>query len=134
MSDPSIELQGAIVMALKGASAVTAIVGQNVFDAVPESNPFPRLTIGAVQILPARAHDYDGADIIMTIESWSRAVGFPEVKNLGKAVASTLTDAALSISGYRIVDLIPEQTQYLRDPDGLTSHGVHVFRARTEPT
>ena len=58
MSDPSLELQGALVARLKTAAAVTAIVGQAIYDAVPGSDPFPRITIGAVQIIPDRAQEY----------------------------------------------------------------------------
>lgn len=136
MSEPSLALQGAISTLLKANAGVAAIVGTRVYDAVP-TNPvatFPYLTIGDDQVLPDIAQDYDGADVVMTIHGWSRGAGFPEVKGLGKAVNAALTDAALTITGFRIVEIIPEQIQYLRDPDGLTRHGVFVFRARTEPS
>lgn len=133
MSDASLEIQGAIVTRLKADSGVSAIVGTNVLDSVPTSNPFPRITIGAVQVIPDEAQDYFGSDVVFTLDGWSRSAGFPEVKRIGKAIAASLQDAALTLSGYRLIEIVPDNTQYLRDQDGLTSHGIFVYRARTEP-
>jgi hypothetical protein len=34
----------------------------------------------------------------------------------------------------RLVEMSIEQTQYMRDPDGITAHGVITVHAWTEPT
>jgi hypothetical protein len=134
MSDPALTIQGKVVEALKASSSISSLIAGRVYDSVPQNSEFPYVTVGQVQVLPDRAQDYDGADVVFTIDGWSRAPGFPEVKRIGMAVHSALVDADLALDDFRLIELIPEQTQYLRDPDGLTSHGVFVFRARTEPS
>lgn len=134
MSDASLVLQGAVVTLLKNAAAVAALVGARVYDTVPANPTFPYITVGDDQVLPDLAEQYDGADVIMTINGWSHAVGYPEIKQIGAAINAAMTDAVLTLTGFRLVEIIPEQIQYLRDPDGLTRHGVFVFRARTEPS
>lgn len=131
MSDPSNAIQTAISNLLKADADVKAMA--RVYDVVPANAVFPYLQIGATQVLPATAQDYDGADVVQTIDGWSRAASRAEIKQLGAAVNAALTDADVLIDGYRLIECIIEQTQYLTDPDGKTFHGVFVFRARTEP-
>lgn len=133
MSDASLILQGAIVTALKADASVAALVGVRIYDDPPAAPTFPYLQIGTSQILPQIAEGYDGADEVITIDGWSRATGQPEIKRIGAAVNAALNAAALSLAGFRLIEIVPEQTQYMRDPDGITHHGVFVFRARVEP-
>nr|MBA3570571.1 DUF3168 domain-containing protein [Pyrinomonadaceae bacterium] len=50
MSDASLELQKAIVAALRSAAGVTAIVGQRIYDQPPASPAFPYTSIGPGQV------------------------------------------------------------------------------------
>jgi hypothetical protein len=133
MSDASLALQCAIVTLLKADGPMTALVGPRIFDNVPASADFPYVTVGEDQVLPDLAQNYDGNDVITTLHGWSRAIGFPEVKQIGAAINAALNAATFSLSGFRVVEFVQENTHYLRDPDGETRHGVFVYRARTEP-
>lgn len=134
MSDPSLEIQGAVVTALKSASAVTALIAGRVYDRVPPAPTFPYVNVGENQVIPDRAGCYDAADVVLTIHAWARGEGYVEVKRVGKAVSDALLASDLPIAGYRLIDKEFEGTRYMRDPDGLTSHAVITFRALTEPS
>lgn len=139
MSEPSLELQGAIRNKLLAASAVTVLVGERIYDSVPRDGQgnvtaaFPYVTLGEDQVLASLADCYDGADVALTLHAWSRKPGYPEAKKLGNAIAEALHEADLNLSENRLLFLEFEGAQYLRDPDGKTSHGVITFRASTEP-
>lgn len=138
LTDPSLALQGAIVAALKADAAVAAIVGIRVFDQVvrnPDGSPnvqFPYISFGDGQVLPELAECTDAADSFVTLHIWSRAVGFPECKRLGAAATAALHDASLTLAGGTLQSLLLDSSRYLRDPDGLTSHGILTFAALTD--
>lgn len=133
MSDPSLELQKAIVAALKADTDTAALIGARVYDQPPAVPQFPYLTLGEDQTIAERADCYDASEVTLTFHAWSRATGFPEVKRIADAVRQALTDAPLALTGHRLVDLAFTDSRVLRDPDGLTSHAVITLRALTEP-
>jgi hypothetical protein len=127
MSDPLLGLQGAVVSRLKADVATTALVAQRVFDAVPAGAVFPYITLGGGQ---QNGDDIDCADISETffqIHGWSRSVGWPEAKNIARAIRDALK-APLAITGFDIQIQEYQQTQLLDDPDGLTRHAMVEFR------
>jgi hypothetical protein len=129
----SLELQKAIVARLKADAGVVALVGQRIYDQPPIAPVFPYISLGPDQTLPDRADCYDGSEVNLQVDAWSRAVGFPEVKRIAEAARAALQDAPLSLAGHRLVDLTFVDGRTLRDPDGLTSHAAMTFRALTEP-
>jgi hypothetical protein len=133
VSDPSLELQKAIVARLKADSATAAIVGARIYDEVPTSAAFPYINLGEDQTIAERADCYDGSEINLTLHAWSREPGYPEVKRIADAVRASLQDAPLTLTGHRLVDLTFIDSRVLRDPDGKTSHAVVTLRALTEP-
>lgn len=133
MPNAALNLQGAIIARLRADSAIAAIVGTKVYD-TPETNTFPRITLGEDQVTFSRADCYLGEDVSITIHAWSRSVGFPEVKRLASAIQAALHEADLTLDGYRLVDLSIDDIRFMRDSDGLSSHAVLNFTALTEPT
>lgn len=129
----ALELQKAIVTKLKADSAISALVGTRVYDIPPPSPTFPYISIGPDNTLPSRADCYDGKEIHQQIDVWSRQPNSREATQIIEAATSALNDAALSLPGFRLVDIYFERAQTLRDPDGLTSHGVLLIQALTEP-
>jgi hypothetical protein len=138
LTDPSLDLQGAVVKALKADAGVKAIVGAGVFDTVarkPDGSPnvaFPYIALGDMQMLPELAECTNAATNFVTLHLWSRAVGFPEVKQLGAAVIKALHDTTLTLASGSLQSLLLNSSRYLRDPDGLTSHAVLTFEALTD--
>lgn len=125
MSDPSFELQKAIVDTLKAASPT--IVGGRVLDNVPPNTVFPYISIGPCQVLPDKADCIDGVNVYPQIDVWSQAVGFPEVKAITKQVLAALDEVELEVDGFNTVVFQYESVNYLRDSDGQTSHAAITF-------
>jgi hypothetical protein len=126
-------LQTAVVTKLKVDSGVDALVGDRIYDNVPASPTFPYLSLGSEQVEPDRAECITGFIVHFQIDAWSRTVGFPQVKQISSAIIAALNDAALTVTGHRLVDLYLENESTSRDPDGLTSHAAITFRALVEP-
>ena len=126
--DPSLELQGRVVSALKAAG----IVGGRVHDAVPEKPTFPYISIGPW------TSTSDNADCVLTdeisaqIDVWSRQPGFVEAKQIAHDVRRVLRDADLTLASNALVLFEHRITRAMRDPDGLTSHAVLTFTALIE--
>jgi Protein of unknown function (DUF3168) len=134
MSDPSLELQAAVVTALKANAGVVAVVGSRVYDNVPPSATFPYISLGDSQVLPDKADCIDGTEIFFNLDGWSRDTRFPECKTISKAVVAALDDQPLTVTGYTAVVFELDNINYLRDPDGITRHVALSFRALVQST
>src|SRR4051812_40258662 len=102
MSDPSLEMQAAVVAALKQSGALPAVVGARIYDSVPPNATFPYVSLGDCQVLPDKADCIDGAELSLQIDVWSRAVGYPEAKTIAKAILAKLDDRPLTIAGHDV--------------------------------
>lgn len=130
-NNPSLPIQGALVAAIK---AIPTLAGNNVFDMVPTSNPFPRVTIGPSQSLPVMADCYDGTETTVQLDCWSRAVGFPEVKQIADQIRGRLHDGDLAITGHKLELMVVELIDESRDPDGITSRARLQLRLQSQPS
>ena len=131
MADPSLALQGAINTRLR--SQVPA-VSNRVFDHVPAAAAFPYIEIGEFQTVDDGAQCHDGVEVYATLHVWSRPseitpAGQVEVKTIAGAVRGALHEAELTLTGWQFLEIAHQDTRYLKDPDGLTSHAVLSFRA-----
>lgn len=131
---PSLEIQSFIVSRLKADVALMALIN-GVYD-VPPADPWGTkkayISLGATDTSPDDADCVTGETHTVQIDVWSRSVGMPACKSICTAVKRSLhqTDAELAENGLNQVNLIFERT--LRDPDGLTNHGVMQFEFRVE--
>jgi hypothetical protein len=134
MANPELELQGAIVARLKADPAVTALVAGRIYDSVPQSAVFPYVTIGPIDSVGFDPDCITGFDVAQQIDCWSRAVGTPEVKKIIDAVRAALDDreADMPLATNGMVFFEHRTTRIVRDPDGLTSHGILSFEAAIE--
>ena len=128
MSDPSLELQAAIVSKLKNDSGVQAVVGQRIYDEVPSNPTFPYISIGDNQVLPDKSDCIDGTEIFWQLDGWARDPTYPRTKSISKAVVAALDDATITVSGYNVVVVELNTINYLHDPDGITRHVAMNFR------
>lgn len=130
MDDPTLELQAAIVLALRG----NTLAGAAVYDRVPAAAGYPRITIGPAQGLADNADCIEGTESFLQVDIWSDAVGFPQVKTIAGQVRSLLNGTTPDLDFHRVILLEWRDTQYLNDPNGLVKHAAMTFRALTEPT
>lgn len=135
-ADPSLELQKAIVAVLRADPDVDAIIAGRIYDGLPSQMPTkPYLSFGLFQLLPEHGACLDGGEAIVTIDGWAAGPDTVQIKQLGTAVAAALDLAPITLDApQRCVEMSVEQTQYMRDPDGITAHAVITVHAWTEPT
>lgn len=129
MADPSLDLQKAIIAALRAAAPVTALVAQRVFDQVPPSSQFPYISYGSDQIIQDDAACITAYEASVQIDVWSRDNGQPEMKRIAGAVREALHEAELDLDNYALVLFEHESTRYLDDEDGITHHAAMTFKA-----
>lgn len=135
MSDPlGIEMQRAFTAAMEADAALSALVGDRIYDRVPSAAAFPYVAFGDYQEQPDKADCIDGRECHLTLHVWSRAVGAAEAKRI-LAALNDLFDGneALEIGGQTVAAIELESSIASADPDGLTTHGVAIFRLLTEP-
>lgn len=127
MGDPSLALQGAINLKLR---AEVAAIGGRVFDEVPANVAFPYVELGEFQTVDDGAQCLDAVEIFATLHVWSRGRGQVEAKQIGGAVRGAIHEAELALGAdWQFLEIAHQDTRYLKDPDGRTSHGVLTFRA-----
>ena len=129
---PDLELQGLIVQTLKADADVNALVQGRIFDRVPEKELFPYVSYAGDYEIEADADCIYGSDLFVQLDAWSRQVGFPEVKRICHAVRDALHDKELSLAENAMVLIQCQQIRIVRDPDGLTNHGIVEVNAFVE--
>jgi len=132
MSEAALALQMAMLACLRADDAVTAFVGDRVFDAAPRNAAFPYIAFG-----PARASDWstgteDGSEHRITLHAWSRGRGKRECWEIMRAVEAALGGMP-ALEGHTLINLRVEFTEAQREADGLTWRGTARLRAVTEP-
>ena len=124
----------AIIAALKADATLAALLttyaaSPAVFTHVPqdlESYPYVVLFDSG---LSDDSNDCNlGFDGVLNIHSWTDQRDMAVIGNIQKAVYDVLNHAELSMTGYSLVELHQEFSTILRDPDGITLHGVQRYR------
>jgi hypothetical protein len=93
----------------------------------PENgSAFPCITIGESYMVPWDTDTEKGVEARLMIHVWSRASHHLECKAIQDAVSEIFHRDTIAIGGFVGCDLL--QQSALRDPDGVTIHGVQEFR------
>ena len=125
------ELQTAIYSALSVDSNLTSTLGASVFDEVPDQSSYPFVALGEETVVEYDTKDLDGASHTINIHVWSQYKGAKETKQIMDRIHTLLHDSSLSVSGFNLIRMQFEFSDIMRDPDGVTRHGVMRFRAIT---
>lgn len=129
MTAPTLSLQSAIRAALIADTAMTALVpAAQIFDRHARPELFPCVVIGEVQeVADDMSLARDKFRLFPTIHVWTREPGLVSVKAICWQIRRTLiaSDAVRS----NLIDWRYNDTRILRDPDGVTGHGVVTFEA-----
>lgn len=131
MSTGQWEFQQALFTVLSGDSNLTTTLSASIYDDVPDHQAvtFPYVTIGEDTMLDYSTKDLVGSDVTVNLHVWSRYRGSKEVKQVMDRVHTLLHDSNLTVTGRNLINLRSEFSDVLRDPDGITRHGVMRFRA-----
>lgn len=127
---PPLSIQAALVARLK---ALATEAGNSVFDDVPPASPFPRITLGAMQELPIDEECADRTETLVTLDVWSREVGYPQCQRIAGMIRDDLDGGDLSISGHVCERVYVISIDYSRDPDGRTRRARIDLSITTQP-
>lgn len=122
-------LQQAVYTALSSDNTLTSSLGAGVFDDVPQDSGYPYVQIGEDVSLDYSTKDSVGSEVTLNLHVWSQGHGAKETKQIMDRVHTLLHDVSLSVTGYNFINGRFEFSDVLRDPDGITRHGVMRFRA-----
>lgn len=131
MSVGQFQLQQALFTKLNSDNTLTDTLGAAVHDDVPASITYPFINIGADSVLEYGEKSSDGGEHTVVIDIWSQYKGSKECKQIMDRIHDLLHDSSLSVSGFNHINSRFEFSDILRDPDGVTRHGVMRFRVLT---
>lgn len=129
MTAPDVELQGAIVAAVKADAELMALLG-GIYDSVPEAPygattayvSFGPSTLNLGQFEGLRAEEH-----VVQLDVWSKAVGRIECKDICHRLKRLLSGAELPLSENGFVRGTLVLGRILPDPADGVSHGVLQF-------
>lgn len=140
MSDPASVLRPALATWLRADTEVLAAIGSGaatrIYSKLPPVNAAPPYVfIAGLSVLDDIAECLDATEVNLQVDVWSltNPPAFTEAETIAKAVKASLVrmednagnSPGFSISGFRVVSVQPQSTDYLTDPsDGKTVHAV----------
>ena len=124
----------AIIAALKADAPLTALLttyaaSPAVFTHVPQDlSTYPYVVLFESGLDGADNDCSLGFDGVLNIHSWTDQRDMAVIGNIQKAIYDVLNRAELAMTGYELIELHQEFSTILRDPDGITLHGVQRYR------
>ena len=133
---PALALQKALIEALRGDAAVSALVGARVYDEPPQRVTRPYLRIGNLEVIPYRRDGGTDWQATFSLEAHSRPrQGRVEATRIAEAVVALLNDgeAGLSVEGFAVpwVEFVAQAV--IRDSDGKSYQANIAFEAMLDP-
>ena len=123
------DFQQTIFTALSNDNTLTSTYGATIVDEVTSSTSYPFVTIGEETTSDFSTKTDAGGQVTINIHIWSDYKGSKECKQIMDKIHDLLHDSSLSVSGYNLINCRFEFSDILKDPDGITRHGVMRFRA-----
>jgi hypothetical protein len=133
MTNPGWDLQTAVYEALAADATLTALIGESVYDHVPQDATFPFVVLDQTRISDWSTGTEAGSEHQLTLHIWSRYRGKAESYTIADTIRAALDEATLPLAENRLVNLRHQFSDMRRDEDGETWHAVLRFRAATEP-
>jgi len=128
----SAELQKLIFDRLKSVSAVTAFVGNRIYDNVPPNADFPYISFGSHDFVPDDADCIFSGEHTFLLNVWSRKPGRVEAKQIVDEVRRALRRYDADMGAYGLLEMDIDFADVIMDGDGLTARGRVQIRALIE--
>lgn len=124
--NPFDPIQAAIYSKLTPALAGLAAV----YDEYPakDTAAFPYVIIGEASSRAWRTASRHGEEVFCTIHTFSRYQGNAEANAIMAVIDEEMAYQPLNLEGYMLVGCYFDDRRIMRDPDGLTRHGVVTYR------
>lgn len=129
MSIGQFALQTTIYSTLSSDNTLTSTLGSGVYDEVVEGATYPFVALGEETAIDYSTKNTNGGETTINVHIWSQYKGSKETKQIMDRIHDLLHDSNLSVTGFNLINLRFEFSDIMRDPDGVTRHGVMRFRA-----
>lgn len=123
------ELQRYLYAKLRTVSEVINLAGGRVYDHVPNADgkvtaKFPYVSFGPSNMVDDYADCVEGETHTIQLDVWSRSVGQGECKNIVDGIRKALKRSPPELADNAVVGVNIPICQIVRDPDGLSTHGI----------
>ena len=135
-----VQIATAVITKLKADSVLTALLttyatSPAVFSHVPQDlNTYPYVVLYETGLDGNDNDAHLGFDGVFNIHSWSDDRNIDVIGGIQNAIYNELHNQELTLTSYGLVELHQEFTTILRDPDGITLHGVQRYRIILQTT
>lgn len=121
----------AVYSRLTGDATLTTLLGSGgVYDEAPQPIVFPWVQLGEATVTKDAVFERDGRNALLRLHVWSRYAGSKECSDIMARMGDLLDEYALTVSGATVESCEVDQTQIMRDTDGITRHGILDLRVR----
>ena len=126
------EFQKFIFSVLTSDAELAAIIGDRVYDDVPEGAQFPYVSFGPHDVNEDDAGCIVAGEHSLQLDVWSREVGSVQAKQIVSKIKSILHDNDGEMTVNALASVRVTNRRVFRDPDGNTTHGVLNITALIE--
>lgn len=104
-TDSTLEVQKAVVAALKADAGLIAVVGTRIYDDVPQNATFPYVTFDNFLGEPAvETLSGEGFEVLLTLSIWSRSkAGRVQALQAAAAIVDILNNSTLTLDSKTVV-------------------------------
>lgn len=126
------ETQKTVYEVLSNDAALTLLLGGagKVFDHVPQNTEYPYISMNIKPWNDRGNHDYEGLETNFQINVWysENGRGDLKVQQIQKRIDELLHNTNICIEGWNIISLRRVTIDILNEPDGVTKHGVQIYK------
>ena len=133
MTHPIVQLQTALVAALKADAGLAALVGTAIFDAPPKGAVAPYVVIARHDLVPRDADAAPGSDHRLILHLWHPDASRQAVLAIAERVLAVVLDGQLATDGLMVTNRSHEQTDTAIDLDTGAARAALTLRFFTEP-
>jgi len=124
----------AVYARLNGSATLLAAATGGVHDNPPQPMMYPYAQLGESIATKDATFEADGRNIVCTLHVWSQYAGTKEAATIMGIIGDLLDEYTLSVSGCTVESCEIESSRIMRDPDGITRHGILELRVRVATT
>lgn len=128
------ELQHSLYQTLVADAELTSLLGgEKIYDFTPERTRPPYITIGMTLEQDWSTSTEEGREHLVTLHSWASNNGRKTVAEISSKIQQIITNASLTMSNHKLINLVFEFNEIRRDVRGEVMHATTRYRIKTEP-
>ncbi|KAF0172878.1 MAG: hypothetical protein FD162_2155 [Rhodobacteraceae bacterium] len=126
----NLALQKALRAVMVGRAELVALVpAASILDRNARPTPSPSIILGETQELDGGFANGGSVQIVHTLHLWKEEVSLAGVRAIGWQIRQALRAGRVALEGGFVLAGWTSTARYIRDPDGVTSHGIVTVTA-----